>query len=74
VIVAGGWDEHVSIYRSTPGGVEEERVDTPRELRLLAELRAFVGHLDGGPPPKSSVADGASVVAAISRLRELALA
>jgi predicted dehydrogenase len=72
-VLAGGWDEHVTLYRSGAARAEEERIETPGELPLLAELRAFVGYLEGGPPPKSSVADGAGVVAAISRLRELAL-
>jgi len=68
-VLGGGWDEHVSIFRE---GVEEERIETPGELPLLAELRAFVEHLEGGPPPKSTAAEGASVVAAIAELRRLA--
>lgn len=71
-VLAGGWDEHVSVFRAGPQGVEEERIETPGELPLLAELRAFVGHLDGGPPPKSSAAEGAAVVATIAELRRLA--
>jgi hypothetical protein len=47
-------------------------VDAPGELPLLAELRAFVGFVNGGPPPRSSAAEGAAVVKAIVRLRELA--
>jgi hypothetical protein len=42
------------------------------ELPLLAELRAFLGHLDGGPPPASSAAEGAMMVEAIAGLRTLA--
>ena len=68
-VLAGGWDEHVSVFRE---GIEEERVETPGELPLLAELRAFVDHLGGGPPPKSTAAEGALVVAAIAELRRLA--
>jgi predicted dehydrogenase len=71
-VLAGGWDEHVSVFRPGPGGLEEERIETPGELPLLAELRAFVEHLDGGPPPRSSAAEGASVVTAIAALHELA--
>jgi len=71
-VLAGGWDEHVSLYRQAGDGVEEERIETPGELPLLAELRAFVDHLEGGPAPKSSAAEGASVVAAIAELRRLA--
>jgi predicted dehydrogenase len=68
-VLAGGWDQHVSVFRPDRG---EERIETPGDLPLLAELRAFVQHLEGGPPPKSSAAEGASVVAAIAALRRLA--
>jgi len=71
-VLAGGWDEHVSVYRAGPDGVEEERIETPGELPLLAELRAFVEHLEGGPPPRSSAKEGAAGVAAIADLRRLA--
>jgi predicted dehydrogenase len=71
-VLAGGWDEHVSVFRSKGGEFEEERVETPGELPLLAELRAFVEHLKGGAPPRSSAAEGVSVVAAIADLRRLA--
>jgi predicted dehydrogenase len=50
----------------------EERRAVPDELPLLAELRAFVEHLNGGPPPLSSAADGLAEVEAIGHLRELA--
>jgi predicted dehydrogenase len=50
----------------------EERRPISGELPLERELRAFVEHLKGGPPPLSSAADGAAEVAAIGRLRELA--
>jgi predicted dehydrogenase len=70
--LAGGWDEHISIFRPGDGEPEEERIETPGELPLLAELRAFVDHLRGGPPPVSSAADAAAIVAAIADLRRLA--
>lgn len=44
------------------------RVDMP----LLTELTAFIGHLNGGPPPKSSVAEAAETVATIAQIRRLA--
>jgi predicted dehydrogenase len=68
-VLEGGWDEHLVIQ--TPDG-RTDRVDTPGELPLLAELRAFVGHVAGGEPPKSSVAEGAAVVRTIAALRSLA--
>jgi predicted dehydrogenase len=72
-VLGGGWDEHVSVYRGAVGGpVEEERLATPGELPLLAELRAFLGYLNGGPPPRSSAVEGARIVETIGRLRALA--
>ena len=70
-MLGGGWDEHITVYREGSGGVEEERIETPGELPLLAELRAFVEHLGGGTPPRSSAAEGAATVAAIAGLRRL---
>ena len=71
--LAGGWDTHVTIVRVGRRSDDVERVETPGELPLLAELRMFVEHLGGGPPPKSSAAEGAEVVAVIEQLRSLVL-
>jgi predicted dehydrogenase len=70
--LGGGWDTHVTIVRAG-AEAEGERVETPGELPLLAELRVFVEHLGGGPPPKSNGQEGAEVVAVIERLRGLVL-
>ena len=70
--LAGGWDTHVTIV-CAGGPADGERVETPGELPLLGELRMFVEHLAGGPPPKSSAAEGAEVVAVIERLRSFVL-
>jgi len=71
-VLADGWDDHVTVYRDGPDSVIKERIETPGELPLLAELRAFVDHLRGGPPPRSSAAEGAAVVSMIAELRALA--
>jgi predicted dehydrogenase len=71
-VLAGGWDQEVTLYRDGESGIEEERIATPGELPLLAELRAFVAHLEGGPAPRSSAAEGAAIVGAIAELRTLA--
>ena len=47
-------------------------IDVSVEPPLRRELEAFLGHLDGGPPPKSSGRDGAAVVRRICELRRLA--
>lgn len=54
-----------------PGGVGrvEERLAISREMPLLRQLRVFVEHLRGGPPPRSSVDDAAAIVRAIAALR-----
>ena len=49
-----------------------ERIETPGELPLLAEVRTFVEHLAGGPPPRSSAAEGLAVVEALAALRRMA--
>jgi hypothetical protein len=41
-------------------------------MPLYRELEAFVGHLAGGPAPKSSAAEGAEVVDVLARLRTMA--
>ena len=71
-VLGDGWDEHVTVYRDGPDGFMEEQIQTPGELPLLAELRSFVDYLRGGPPPRSSAAEGAAVVSAIAKLRALA--
>jgi len=69
-VLGGGWDEHIAIH-SHGGG--SDRIETPGELPLLAELRAFLGYVAGGSPPKSTVAEGAAAVHAIAEMRRLAL-
>jgi predicted dehydrogenase len=68
--------DHVLITRGELMGPnaspESERRGISTELPLLRELRAFVDHLGGGEPPKSSAREAADEVAAIGRLRELA--
>jgi predicted dehydrogenase len=71
-VLGGGWEEHISVFRDGSERPEEARIETPGELPLLAELRAFVGHLAGGAPPRSSAFEGAAIVTAIARLRALA--
>jgi predicted dehydrogenase len=68
-VLEGAWDEHVLIQRQDG---RSERIAASGELPLLAELRAFVGYVAGGDPPKSSAAEGAAVVRAIADLRSLA--
>ena len=69
-LLADGYSEHVLVHRD--GADEPERREIAAELPLLRELRAFVEYLQGGPPPRSSAAEGALVVQRIAELRGLA--
>lgn len=71
-VLAGAWDEHVSTYGVDRAEPEGTRIETPGELPLLACLREFVEHLRGGPPPRSSVTEGAAIVSTLAELRHLA--
>jgi predicted dehydrogenase len=71
-VLAGAWDEHVSVFRAGTDEPEEARIETPGELPLLAQLRAFVEHVRGGPAPRSSAAEGAAIVSTLAELRRLA--
>jgi predicted dehydrogenase len=48
-----------------------ERRPIGDEMPLLAELQVFVEHLRGGPPPKSSAAEGVAIVEAVAGMIEL---
>ena len=71
-VLAGAWDEHVSVFSADTDEPEEVRIETPGELPLLAQLRVFVEHVRGGPAPKSSAAEGAAIVSTLAELRRLA--
>lgn len=47
-------------------------LDVPGELPLLAELRAFVGYLQGGPAPYSTAKDGCQVVRTVHEILKAA--
>ena len=70
--VDGGWAEEVRVVRDPTGTPEPEIRPVTGELPLLAELRAFVEHLQGGPAPRSSAAVGAEVTRRIAELGSLA--
>lgn len=75
-VLPDAYSDHLQIFR---GGVpnettapEPEQRPISSELPLLRELRDFLEHLDGGPSPRSSAAEGAAVVRATTELRALA--
>ena len=71
-----GWTDHIKIAHGAgaTGGdaAEVERKAISGELPLLRELRSFVEHLGGGPPPRSSAEEGVLIVDRIHDLRQLA--
>jgi predicted dehydrogenase len=67
--LADPYEDHVLLQRA---GGELERRSISTEPPLLRELRAFLEHLNGGPPPRSSAAHGAEIVQRIAELRALA--
>lgn len=75
-ILDDGYSPGISVTRSgnfRAGQTRESELrPISQELPLFRELRTFVEHLQGGPPPRSSAAEGALVVSAIADLRWLA--
>ncbi|HYG96157.1 MAG TPA: Gfo/Idh/MocA family oxidoreductase [Solirubrobacterales bacterium] len=69
----GGYAESVVVGRA--GAIDADSVEhrpVGGEMPLLAELRAFVEHLQGGPPPLSSAADAVAIVEAVEEMVALA--
>jgi len=69
--------DHIVIADNPPpDGTKAEPRKTRRpiadEMPLLAELAAFIEHVTGGPPPRSSVREAADAVKTISEIRRLA--
>jgi predicted dehydrogenase len=73
--LADSWDDRI-VLAGTVDGVEITPETRERsvgaELPLEAELRAFLDHVAGGPPPRSSADDALAVVRAIATLRTMA--
>jgi predicted dehydrogenase len=75
-VLPDGYAERIEIARGVAprdGATDDlELRAISTELPLLRELRTFVEHVGGGPPPKSSAAEGALIVRTIAELRTLA--
>jgi predicted dehydrogenase len=65
-----GYADRIEVGR----GLGEVRTPRPisTELPLLRELRAFVEHLDGGPPPRSGIDDAVEIVRRVEQLHAAA--
>jgi predicted dehydrogenase len=75
-ILGDAYTDHIALLPARePHEMKEpeiERIPISQELPLLRELRAFLEHLAGGPPPRSSAAEGARQVEVLAALRRLA--
>ena len=65
------YDDAVLVRRPGDDGKGEE-IKVSTEFPLLRELRGFMEHLAGGPPPRSSAAEATEVVRRVAELRALA--
>lgn len=65
-------DSFDSVVRVNRPGKEPEEMPVSTEMPLLAELGAFLDHVKGGPPPKSSAAEAALFVRRIAEMRAIA--
>jgi len=76
VILPDAYAQQIQVVRGRPGADTSlppvELRPIPTDMPLLLELRAFIDHVRGGPPPKSALADGVRIVEAIENLRGLA--
>jgi predicted dehydrogenase len=74
VQLGDAYDDKIVVMEGRPDGVASGPHELPigTEMPLLAELRAFLHRLQGGPAPRSSAAEGLSVVETIAALRALA--
>ena len=72
--LGGSYDDAVMMVDGAPDGAHGAAIksDISSDMPLLLELRAFVEHIRGGPPPRSSLADGLLIVERIAALRVLA--
>lgn len=73
-VLADSYAESLCVYRAAPGAAPPpvELRPLAQELPLLRELRAFVEHLRGGPPPLSPASDALLAIETIGALRTLA--
>ena len=58
------YDTAIRVRRGAPGDLKAtaETIEIASDMPLLLELQAFLRHLDGGPPPMTSAAEGLLIV------------
>lgn len=65
-------DSYDASIRFCPRIGQPQDIAVATDMPLLRELQAFLGHLHGGAPPKSSAAEAALSVARVEEARRLA--
>jgi len=76
-ILQDGYADHLLIVENPPADGATMQPRTAKrgiavDMPLRAELAAFVEHVRGGPPPKSTAAEAADAVETIAAIRRLA--
>jgi predicted dehydrogenase len=72
-VLSDGYADAIEVHITDPGFEPmKESIPFAGDMPLLLELEAFVGHLQGGPAPRSSAATGAAIVERIDDLRTMA--
>lgn len=72
--LGGAYDDRITIADGVPDrerGAPYEKTVT-NEMPLLRELEAFLAHLRGGPPPRSSAGEALMIVERIAAARKMA--
>lgn len=59
----------VSVWR--PGAREPKAIRVSDEMPLLAELRAFLAHINGGPPPMTAFEDELEIIDSIAKIEAM---
>jgi predicted dehydrogenase len=65
------YDDDILLVSRDQSG-KPEKIHVGKDMPLLAELKAFVEHVEGGPAPKSTADEGALIVQRIAELRAIA--
>jgi predicted dehydrogenase len=75
-MLAHGVDDAIEVAKGPVArGVDPPEVEirsVEDELPLVRELRAFVEHVQGGPPPRSTIEDSLAIARCIATMRQLA--
>jgi predicted dehydrogenase len=68
------YDTAIRVRRGAPADPKatEETIEIGQDMPLLLELRAFLAHLDGGPPPMTCARDGQHIVQRIAEIEAAA--